>query len=290
MNLTQNSVLLKVKKLLSVADKDSNAAIGETVNAMALAYKLLRKHHLSMSQVMTIDDGNKNNSELLELREEESVTFKANIVPKWMTDLIVAVNRITQTKTLIKRTPREESSYSDLKIIFIGDAIDVLTASELFNFLRRSVTKLSTKHQKEINGKFKQWRSFAEGCSDTILTRAKILDDKLNKELDRSLGLNQTAEDFEISNFELDDEDDDYEIVDDEEFEELIHNESALALYGQYCNTKYQKIAEYLENKEIEEEKVSSTTSKIDGESYVMGSEAGKDIPLKIAKQLKENR
>jgi len=281
-----NTVLQKIQKLLSVADESSNAAIGETANAMALAQKLLRKHHLSMSQVLALDSGNEGSSDLLEVKEYESVSFKANVVPLWMMDLIKAVNRITQTKTLIKRTPREGNVYSELKIIFIGDPLDVLTASELFNFLRKSITKLSSKHQKESGGKFKQWRSFAEGCSDTLLTRSRAIDDKIDKGLDKIF--ESSTDDLDISNFELDD-DDEYDIIDDDEFDDLLHDETALVLFGQYRDAKYQRISDYINDKEVEDEQSSSTTSKVDSNSYILGTEAGEIIPLKLNKQVEEH-
>lgn len=283
MNEDKNDVLQKIKKLLIVADKKSNAAIGETINAMSLAQKLLLKHHLSMSQVLAIGDENQNESDLIDVREEESVSFKANSVPRWMTNIIIAVNKITQTNALIRRLARDKKSLCELTIIFIGDSLDVLTASELFNFLRNSVTRLATKHQNEINGKYKNWRSFSEGCSNTILSRSKVIEMEIKRKVS---GFKNSIGDLDISNFELD-EDDDYDVVDDN-LDELFSDSSSLVLYMKYGDAKFKKINEYLKNKDFEYEQCSSTISKVDGDSYTMGIIAGKKIPLKVTKQVKE--
>lgn len=283
MNEDKNDVLLKIKKLLIVADKKSNAAIGEAANAMSLAQKLLLKHHLSMSQVLAIGDENQNESDLIDVREEESVSFKANAVPKWMMNIIIAVNKITQTKALIRRLARDKKSLCELTIIFIGDSLDALAASELFNFLRNSVTRLATKHQNEINGKYKNWRSFSEGCSNTILSRSKDIEMEIKRKVS---GFKNSIGDLDISNFELD-EDDDYDVADDN-LDELFSDSSSLILYMKYEDTKFKKINEYLENKDFEYEQCSSTISRVDGDSYTMGIIAGKKIPLKVTKQVKE--
>lgn len=279
----KKDVLLKIKKLLVLTDKKSNAAIGETVNAMSLAQKLLLKHHLSMSQVLAIGDENQNESDLIDVKEEESVTFKANAVPKWMMNIIIAVNKITQTKALIRRISRGEKLLCELKIIFIGDALDVLTACELFNFLRNSVTRLATKHQNEISGKYKQWRSFSEGCSETILLRSKSIDLEIKR---KTSGFKTTSNDLDISNFELDNIND-YDIIDDE-LESMFTDSNSIVLYKKYEDTKFKKIHEYLKNKDFEYEQSSSTISRVDGDSYTMGIIAGKKIPLKVTKQVKE--
>lgn len=278
----KKDVLLKIKKLLVLTDKKSNAAIGETVNAMSLAQKLLLKHHLSMSQVLAIGDENQNESDLIDVKEEESVSFKANAVPKWMMNIIIAVNKITQTKALIRRLARDKKSLCELKIIFIGDSFDVLTASELFNFLRNSVTRLATKHQNEINGKYKNWRSFSEGCSDAILSRSNDIEMEIKRKVS---GFKNSIGDLDISNFELNE--DDYDIADDN-LDELFSDSSSLMLYMKYEDVKFKKINEYLENKDFEYEQCSSTISRVDGDSYTMGIIAGKKIPLKVTKQVKE--
>jgi hypothetical protein len=282
--MDDQNVLNKVKKLLALADRRRNKEIAETESAMFHAHKLLRKHHLSMSQVMALDDGHGTNCDFLEIKEEEAASFKANVVPKWMMQVIMAVNRVTHTKTLINRTPRETSNYADLRIIFVGESLDVYASVELFNFLKSSVTKLSSSHRKKVSGNFRHWRSFAEGCSDTLLNRARQLDAEVDKKINRIFNLDEDA--FDVSNFELSD-DDDYEEI-DEEIDELLKDETALVLYGQYKETKFGKIADYLGDKRLDEESVPGQNSKIDEESFELGNEAGEQIPLHVAKKLQK--
>ena len=284
----ETDVLQKVKKLLNVAERGDECNIDEANSAMAMAHKLLRKHHLSMSRVLEFDSAQSGtDTDFLELREEEAASFKANVIPKWMMSVIMTVNRVSQTKTLIKRTPRNTSAYGELRIVFVGDSTDVYSATELFNYLRNTISKLSSKHRKSVDGKFKHWRSFAEGCSDTILDRAKRMDSKIDKEIDKIFGMCNTECNLDVSNYELgDDLDEDYEIIDDDIFDELLKDEHALVLYGKYKHTKLQQIATYLEDKEVEEETKSSTTARTLEESFVLGSAAGEDIPLSVSQKI----
>lgn len=263
-------ILEKVIKLLNV-NVQSGATIEEAATSMTLAQKVLEKHHLSMSKVMALSDGH-SNIDFFELKEEEAATFKANIVPKWMMDIIIAVNRTTQTQALIKRIPRKGYSYSELKIIFVGDKIDVLTALELFNFLRFTTQKLSSKHCTSVNGKFKQWRSFAEGCSKTLLNRSKEIDEKLKAEFDN-------IDNFDVSKFEI--TDDEFENIEEDDIDD-----HSLILYNEYTTSKFHKISEYLKNKKLENEQLPRGSSKIDTMSFNLGILAGTKIPLKVFKYI----
>lgn len=258
------SVIQKIRKLLNTADTSKNSYIEEASTAMMLAKKLLEKHHLSMSQIMDLSDGGNSTFEII---EETAANFKANSVPIWMMKLIATVNIVTDTKSLINKKQRTNSSYSDLNIIFLGESIDVLTSVELFNFLRKTISRLSTNHQKGVDGNYTIWRSFAEGCSDSLLVRAKRENDRENNKL-------KTKFKNDIENFEL---------VDDDEYEDL--DEKSLVLYKQYKDEKVNKIEEYLNGIDAKEEQVRKS-KQIKISSYHRGIEEGKKIPLKVTKQI----
>jgi len=288
MNENEDKILERIKKLLDLANPDNKGSEGEIQTAFAMAQKLLKKHHLSMSQVMSLDEENSSATGFFELKETEVVRYAANILPKWMETIIRAVNSITETKTLIKRSPRAGSSYGNLSIVFVGEVLDVNSSTELFNFLKDTVSKLSTKHVNDIEGKHKQWRSFAEGCSSKILDRAKELEQEYDDKIHQ-----RTVADLDISNREITDEDEEeIEDVDDideidEELEEQINNQTfSLELYDKYKETKFEKIKEYIQNIEAENEKCSSKTAKIEVDSFEMGQHAGETIPLTISKKL----
>jgi hypothetical protein len=284
-----SKILEKIKKLLNVANPENNGSEGEMQAAFTLAQKLLKKHHLDMSQVMELDQDNSSATGFLELTEVEAVKYVANAIPRWLELVIRSVNTITETKTLIKRSPRSGSSYGSLCIVFVGESIDVLSASELFNFLKDTVSKLSAKHATVVEGKHKQWRSFAEGCACKILERAQELEEKYDSKIN-----NRTADDLDVSNREIteEDEEDEEEIDDDDIDIDLgIKNETfSIELYNKYKESKIEKIKEYIANLEVESEKSSSRSSKIEVDSYGMGQQAGEKIPLNVSKKLSKTK
>lgn len=278
-------IISKIQKLLNLSDIKRNSNIGETTTALEMAHKLLRKYQISMSQVMEFDSEGNVDTDFLELKECEAVRYAANVLPKWIELIIKSVNRITQTKTLIKRSARENSSYGNLSIVFVGETVDVNTSIELFNFLKDTVSKLSTEHSKQQGSKFKNWRSFAEGCSSTLLDRSNEFDKKLDDNINRFSLFNNDK--FDINNREIDEDDeDDYEVY-DEDIEKDLENETfSVELYNKYKESKIDKIKDYINQIEAENEKSSSRTATIEMRSFEEGKIAGKKIPLQLVKKL----
>ena len=300
-------IISKIQKLLNLSDTNRNGSIGEAETALAMAHKLLAKHHLSMSQIMALDESGSDNSEFFELQELEASTYVANVLPKWLKNLIETVNIITETRTLLKRSPRSNSSYGTLKIVYVGDLVDVTAAKDLFEFFRETVSKLANSHIKKHGNKFKLWRSFAEGCSLTLLNRAVILTSK-NKEVDEIPNSKDSAEKLSVDNFEVDDDDldeelDDFEDDEENEEEDDLNDDDddededieidpgcSLEVYKKYQDTKFEKIKEFINQLNVEEEQSSSRSSKVDVDSFGIGKKAGEQIPLKVITKLSSNK
>lgn len=266
----KNVILQKIKKILQLSNPDNNGTKEEIQNAFEMAQRLLNTHHLTMSQVQSIEDESLSNSSfIIDLQEVEAVKYVANNLPKWMRTLIIAINNITDTTTLIKRIPRVNSSYGILSIIFVGDTTDVSISIELFNSLKTTITRLSTKHVRSVNGNFKNWRSFAEGCVSSILCRSEKVKQKFESKLNVNL---------EIDNYIITDKDEEYIEDDDQKDSE---NKFDIQLYRKYKDDKFKKIREYLENKDLENEKNTFSRAKIEDKSFNEGKLIGNTLPLK---------
>jgi hypothetical protein len=291
MNTEDPLILDKIKKLLNLANPNNNGSEGEIRAAFTLAQKLLKKHHLTMSQITACDDDTTSNAGMFEIVESEAAKFVANTLPKWMELLLKSVNIITETKTLIKRSQRPGSTYGNLSIVFIGDSIDVSTSTELFLFLKDTVSKLSTSHYNDHGKQHKYWRSFADGCSTKILERTQELEEKFTSKFKSSDDLDIssriiTEDDEELE--EIDDDEDDEELEEiDEEIDSQINSTGfSIELYKKYEDSKVNKIKDYIDNIGAEEEKSSSRTARTEVDSYQMGQTAGKKIPLSISKKI----
>jgi len=230
-----------------------------------------------MSQVMALsdDDSNSSSTEYFNLKEVEAIKYRANVIPVWLYMLIQTINIVTDTKTLLKRS-ETESAYCDLRIIFVGIELDVNTSFELFNFLKNIITKLSTKHTNDVGGKFKQWRSFAEGCSNKLLERATKLNNKLEHKFHNDIESRFSVDNFSLSDEEYEDEID--EIINDDQY--------SVELYNKYQETKLDKILKYIEEQNVGDEKISSRTRRTDEDSFESGKEAAKNIPLRVSSKL----
>jgi len=277
---TSEDIVRKVQKLLKVADKKYNNFVGEMETAVALVHRLLRHHGLSMADVMTEEEA-KENASSLEVSEVEGAVFKCSKVPKWMTILISAVNQMTDTRTVIRNFVPEGRPYGSITILFIGTKNDIKVANDLYHYLRNAVTKLSTKHQREVKGKFQQWRSFAEGCVCKIMQRVLKLKGKWNPQ-------DGEKSPWDVENFECEDEDDFecdlsnfFEGEDlEKEFSDETHKKYEIMIAG-----KDQAIHNYIEEMELEEESL-STSANLDHKSFEKGEIAGENINLTVHKSL----
>jgi len=282
MNPEKELILQKIKKLLDLSDPKNGGSIGELQNSAVLAQKLLSKYHLSVSQVLSLDSKKSNGIEIV---EEEAVKYVANILPDWLRILIEAINNITDTKTLIKRSERENTNYGYLGIYFVGDNLDVLTAIELFNFLKSTISKMATQIAKKDNNKqsYQLWKAFSKGCVDAILIRSYQIESEINNSFS-NLDIDSRIifdDDENVENSD-DDGDDDDDISEEEP-------EYNIQLYKQYQDTKFLKIKEYVEQLDYKAERPSSKSNKkLETNSYFLGQKYGETIPLTISKKLSE--
>lgn len=299
--MNHNDIIDKVKKILRKADKSKNSSIEEAESALKMAHNILKKYHLSMSQILSIDDTEKDSNSSIDLVSQVGATFKASSVPKWMSILISAINQITQTKNLIRYgKPEGQKQYGNLHILFVGDETDVLVATDLFSFLRNSITKLSSSHIKKTKTGFRQWRSFAEGCACKLLSRSlKYNSENIwNQDETKKCNIDNFIinEDDEIEENDLNDE----ETVEEEENLNIEDREISEEekkdqeqKYEIFLISKQKKIDDYIKemnkNQRIEKEEISNS-NKLDQRSFLLGSKAADKIPLKIQKQLVKNK
>jgi len=288
MDEIKEKLVERIQKVLRLADKKKNSSIGEVETAMRVARYLLKKHGLSMADVMTEDEANEDSSSI-EIQEVTGATFKCTKVPKWMTILISVVNKLTDTKTVVQNFVPFGKGYGSIKIIFIGISEDVVVANELFHYLRNSVTKLSTHYQNQSKGKFRQWRSFAEGCVCKLMQRTLEIDSKRTWKPGES-----QFTPLDVDNFECDPEEDELSQLDidnyleddeedvKEEFSEETHKKYALVVAG-----KYKAIDDHIKRMKAVEENL-STSANLDHKSFSCGSIAGETISLHTHKLVKE--
>ena len=148
--------------------------------------------------------------------------------------------------------------------------------------LTDKVAKLSTKHQNSSEGKHRQWRSFAEGCSCKLMERTLELNRKWTPE-----GTNAPCD---IDNFECDD-DEDFDELDIDNWIEDDDDDSGDFGFGEETHKKYEiiiankkeKIDEYIDQMEVEEESL-STSANMDHSSFQSGTIAAEGISLKVHK------
>lgn len=142
--MEKNSVIEKIKKLLAVTEKESNATEGEIKNAMMMAKKLMAKHSLSMTDI--------------DLQSEEQV-FNSRIglckgkMSEWEQSLLYVINLLCDVESVI--TKRKKWDYHQSKYVrsvdgyFIGYKTDVAIAEALFHSLVKTIRIMRRKYMKE---------------------------------------------------------------------------------------------------------------------------------------------
>lgn len=143
-------ILNRVKKMLALGN-DAAAAEGERENALRMAYNLLAKHNLAMSDIP--------GDEMNEGREKQEITVSAD---KWARSLSGSVARLFFCKYFfsLTRTSGKDNHY------FVGRVSNVTTAMLMAEFIIKSIKREASKRYKSSTTP--EGRSFCVGTVNAI--------------------------------------------------------------------------------------------------------------------------
>lgn len=123
----QEKIIDRVKKMMALANC-AGAAEGERDNALRMAYNLLAKHNLSMSQVEAHDNTPP------EQRESQKATF---VVYPWARQIAGLVGSLFFCNYYFMRSPNGKQADH----VFIGKVSNVATAQYMSEFVVKSVCR-----------------------------------------------------------------------------------------------------------------------------------------------------
>jgi hypothetical protein len=149
----ETKILDRVKKMLALGN-DAAASEGERETALRMAYNLLAKHNLSLSDIPAEQVG--------ELRERQDIIVSAD---KWARSLAHSVAKLFFCKYFYIRT---QTSGKD-KHCFVGRQSNVLTATYMTEYLIKSVKREAAKRYKSVTSP--EGRSFCVGTVSAIRAR-----------------------------------------------------------------------------------------------------------------------
>jgi hypothetical protein len=272
------SVIDKIKKLLIKHDgcKKINSE-AEAEVALNMAFKMMQKHHLSMSAVLT---ESASGDEEIFVIESECEKYIANELPVWLQNLVQLINLVCNTECILRKYKTTRSA-KQLFINFIGERNDVSRCLELYKFFKGVSMKLSREHQKKVNGTFTQWRSFAEGFTGRLLEKASRDEEELNAKL-RKLQQRENPGFQSVDDMEdLSDTDEESESNDfPQDFEYgLVLQSNELVSLNRYKTYVKEKITEFLKQQDSKKEKLKES-SKIDSSSFYQGRLAANQYNL----------
>jgi hypothetical protein len=151
----ENKVLERVKKMIALGN-DSAATEAERETALRMAYNLLAKYNLSISDLPSEQDN--------EARERQDVVISAD---RWARSLAQAVAKLFFCRYFYSGTG---TSGKD-KHCFVGRQSNVITARYMREFLIKSVKREATGRYKSPTSP--QGRSFCVGTVDSIRKRVE---------------------------------------------------------------------------------------------------------------------
>lgn len=153
----ENKVLERVKKMIALGN-DAAATEAERETALRMAYNLLAKYNLSLSDLPE-DQSN-------EARERQDVVISAD---RWARSLAQAVAKLFFCRYFYSQTG---TSGKD-KHCFVGRQSNVITARYMSEFLIKSVKREATSRYKSPTTP--QGRSFCVGTVDSIRKRVEVM-------------------------------------------------------------------------------------------------------------------
>lgn len=261
-------VIDRIKKLLIKHDgckkikSESEAEI-----ALNLAFNLMRKHHLDMSSVLCENAVTDNEIFIIEKNCEK---FIANELPVWLQNLVQLINIVCNTECILRKYKTNKSA-KQLYINFIGETQDVSRCIDMYKFFKGTASRLGYKHQREVNGKYRQWRSFVEGFTARLLEKAtteqKQEEMEFKKYTQEQDGGFQNIDDME--DIGDDDNIDDGESNQEETYEVVIKKNEIVSL-NRYKRYVKDKIKLFIKQQDAESEKLKESRV-IDSSSFQQG-------------------
>lgn len=190
-------VISRVRKLLLKHDGCKKVrSEHEAKAALDLAYRLVEKHHLNMSDILitSLRDS-------IEIIDEECEKYIANKMPYYLTRIVEMVNLICNTKCILRKYEVNRSAKL-LSVNFVGEKSDVDRSVKIYKFFKKTIHALANQHRRSINGNFTNWRSYAEGFSDRLCERARDLILERNKRVDnfKDTKIDSLCESTELTN------------------------------------------------------------------------------------------
>jgi hypothetical protein len=155
-NISEKSIVEKVRKLLALADSNKNSHEHERAVAMQAAMDLLAKHNLSMTEIT---------AQNLEIPPEEvSASFK---LEPWVRRILSAVCKLYYTRYYMVGQ-RNRNNRLDRNPVFVGTAENIAVTISVATWLLNSVRLESNRMYQDA---FER-RSFRLGAADRIFERA----------------------------------------------------------------------------------------------------------------------
>lgn len=257
-----SKVIERIKKLLVKHDgcKKINSE-AEAEVALNLAFQMMKKHHLSMSAVLT--ESAISDDEIFVI-EKECEKYIANELPVWIQNLIQLINIVCNTECILRKYKTNRSA-KQLYINFIGEQKDIDHCIEMYKFFKGVSMKLANAHRKKVKGTFTQWRSFSEGFTGRLLEKA-VAD---QKDTDRKLKQFQHNSCQSIDDLDDISDEDDEEVSNEPSYGVILQTNELISINRYKCYVR-EKISEFLVRQQANRENLKES-SKIDSSSFKQG-------------------
>lgn len=250
----EQRVISKIRKLLNTHDGAKRiSSEHEAEIALNLAFELMQKHHLNMSEVLEAAD---NDDTDIEIKESNGDSYISPKIPNYLLNIITMVNVLCNTHCVVRRLDVQRSA-KRIYTNFIGEKSDLEKAVELYLFFKKVTLRLSNMHAKQTKGNFIRWRSFAEGFTGRLLERA----------IQQRDSFNDRVADYQT---EID--------TGQDSFENKLTISQEIAIYNAREKIR-EKIQEYLNSINSSGAEVNKT-SRVNSESYYQGRVAAEAYNL----------
>jgi hypothetical protein len=160
----QAKILRRVRKMMRLA-QDAGATEGERDNALRMVHSTLAKYNLSLSQV-----GEGEAAE--EARERLAQPFLGK---PWAIQIAAAIGRMYFCHYYYQTMGGNAGPTQKAMHNFIGRHSNVVTAHEMARFVVEAVNKEAQKYQRDIGGRYGDYRAFAQGAAAKIRMRCHAI-------------------------------------------------------------------------------------------------------------------
>jgi len=183
---SKEDILKLIKKIQKLTDPNNNPTEGEMQAAAARIQHLLKVYNLTTADVSQFEDKDEKNKSTVDIGNHATVERKRSSLPRFEQNLASMVAKACECSWFLsqKRGKSKNGKWGtrSYHLRFVGVEIDCIVAAELYNYLCKTIYKLSRKYFDTCAEQNSFWYGALLGLAEKFKENEEKIEEEYKKE------------------------------------------------------------------------------------------------------------